>query len=112
MSLSVTAFRQRRVRRPPDTVQDRERWARRKVGIAWALLFLNALTFYPGLSFVHIPSAVGKGITQSALVAAFFVALTVNRHIILRPNVFLCLVSILAIEAFFTLPQAQHFGTV
>ncbi len=112
MSSSVAALRQRRALPPAQAVQDRERWARRKVGIAWALLFLNALTFYPGIAFVHIPSVVGKGISQGALLAAFLVALAVNRRRILRPNVFLCLVSLLVIEAFITSLQAQHFGTV
>ncbi len=112
MRSSVAALRQRRALPPAQAVQDRERWARRKVGIAWALLFLNALTFYPGIAFVHIPSVVGKGISQGALLAAFLVALAVNRRRILRPNVFLCLVSLLVIEAFITSLQAQHFGTV
>ena len=61
---------------------------------------------------MHIPSAVGKGITQGALLAAFLVALAVNRRLIVRPNVFLCLVSLLVIEALITSLQAQHFGTV
>ena len=43
---------------------------------------------------------------------ALIVALTVNRRIIVRPNVFLCLVSLLVIEAVITSLQPQHLGTV
>jgi len=111
MTLSAVAFHRRRALPPAEAVQDRERWARRRVGIAWALLFLNSLTFL-GATVVHIPSAAGKGITQAALGAAFLVTLAVNRRHMLRPNVFLCLVSLLAIEALVTCLQAQHFGTV
>ena len=39
-------------------------------------------------------------------------ALTVNRRVIVRPNVFLCLVSLLVIEAMVTTLQPQHLGTV
>jgi hypothetical protein len=112
MSSAVAAFRLRRALPPTDAAQDRDRWARRRVGITWGLLFANALTFYPGIAFVHIPSVVGKGITQGALVAAVLVALVVNRRHILRPNVFLCLVSLLVIEALITSLQPQYIGTV
>jgi len=111
MNSLVANFR-RQALPPTLAVQDPERWARRRVYLAWSLLFLNALTFYSGLTFIHIPSAVGKLITQGALVAAMLVTLLVNRRHILRPNVFLCLVSLLAIEALITCLQAQHFGTV
>lgn len=88
----------------------RERATLRRVGIAWGLLVLNALTYYG--SVLHIPSSAGKAITQGALPAALIVALTVNRRVILRPNVFLCMVSLLVIEAIITTLQPQHFGTV
>ena len=88
----------------------RERSVRRRVGLAWGLLVLNALTYYG--SVVHIPSTVGKLITQGALPVALLVALTVNRRVIVRPNVFLCLVSLLVIEALVTTLQPQYVGTV
>jgi hypothetical protein len=87
-----------------------ERSVRRRVGIAWGLLVLNALTYYG--SVVHIPSAAGKAITQGALPLALIVALTVNRRLIVRPNMFLCLASLLVIEALITSLQPQHIGTV
>jgi thiamine transporter ThiT len=112
MGSPVAAFRLRLALPPAEAVPDRERWARRRVFVTWGLLFLNAVTFYPGIAFVHIPSIVGKGIQQGALPAAFLVALSLNRRRILRPNVFLCLVSLLAIEALVTALDAQHLGTV
>jgi hypothetical protein len=43
---------------------------------------------------------------------AIIAALTVNRKIMMRPNVFLCLVSLLVIETVVTALQPQHLGTV
>ncbi len=94
----------------PVSAEASERSTRRRVGIAWGLLVLNVLTYYGSL--VHVPSALGKGLTQGALPAALIVALTVNRRVIVRPNVFLCLVSLLVIEAIITSLQPQHVGTV
>jgi O-Antigen ligase len=89
----------------------RERWVQRRVAIAWYLLVLNCLTFTEG-GLLHLPSAAGKAITQGALYAALLVALTVNRRIILRPNVFLCLVSLLILGTIITALQPQYVGTV
>jgi hypothetical protein len=87
-----------------------ERSRHRAVGVVWGLLFLNALVFYG--SALHIPSAIGKAVTQGALPLALLVALAINRRLLVRPNVFLCLVSLLAIEALVTSLQPQHVGTV
>ncbi|MBV9448228.1 MAG: oligosaccharide flippase family protein [Streptosporangiaceae bacterium] len=88
----------------------RERAVRRRVSLAWALLILNCLTYYGAL--VHVPSAGGKAITQGALPAALIVALTVNRRLVVRPNIFLCLVTLLVVEAIITTLQPQHVGQV
>ena len=95
---------------PLTPVEARERSIRRRVGLAWGLLILDVLTYYGSL--FHIPSIAGKAITQGALPAALFVALTVNRRLIVRPNVFLCLVSVLVVEAILTSLHPQYFGTV
>src|SRR5215469_3391239 len=87
-----------------------DRSVRRRIGLAWGLLFLNAIE-YAG-SAVHIPSAVGKIITQGALPLALLVALTVNRRIIVRPNIYLCLVTLLPLEATVSALEPQHLGTV
>jgi hypothetical protein len=88
-----------------------ERSVQRRVALTWYLLVLNCLTYFPG-GLVHLPSAAGKAITQGALFVALFVVLTVNRRIILRPNVFLSLVSLLILGALITILQPQHVGTV
>lgn len=80
-----------------DTMDRSVRW---RIGVAWLLLFLNTLTFYPGTwtgqhLVLPIPHRVGELITQGALPAALLVVLTVNRRLLIRPNVFLCLLSLL-----------------
>jgi hypothetical protein len=109
-----------RVRRsvlPPQAEETSERWARRRVGLTWALLFLNVLAFSPRTwtgapLIIPIPSVLGKIIAQGSLPAAFVVALSVNRRVIVRPNVFLCLLSLLVIEAFMLILEPQHIGTI
>jgi hypothetical protein len=110
MSTSVVAFRPSRSLRLLDPAQANERSIRRRVGITWGLLLLNTLQ-YTG-AIVHIPSAIGKAITQGALCLAVLLALSVNRRVIIRPNVFLCIVTLLPIEAIITTLQPQHFGTI
>jgi hypothetical protein len=110
MSSSVAVLRSRRKAAQLGPAQLRERSVRRRVAIAWGLLVINTLTYYG--SALHIPSAGGKLIQQGALPVALLLALSVNRRVIVRPNVFLCLVSLLVIEALVTTLQPQHFGTV
>lgn len=91
--------------------QARARSVRRRVSAAWGLLYLNTVTFVPG-GILPLPSRIGKAITQAALVLAILVALTVNPKIKVRPNVFLCLASLLAAETLITTLQPEHVGTV
>lgn len=89
-----------------------ERRVRRRVGIVWALLVLNAIAFSPGFPLVvPIPHRIGQVITQGALPLALIVALTVNRRVMVRPNVFLCLVTLLALEALVTTFEGGTLGT-
>lgn len=110
MNSSVAQLLPRRVAPLPTFGPTSDRLVRRRVGIVWGLLVLNALTYYG--SALHIPHSVGKAITQSALQAALIVALTVNRKLIVRPNVFLCLVGLLVLDAIITNLQPQHIGTL
>jgi len=110
MSSPAISFHTRRKVPPLEPAQARERSVRRRVAIAWGLLVLNALTYYG--SILPIPTAGGKLIQQGALPIALLLALTVNRRVIVRPNVFLCLTSLLVIEALVTTLQPQHVGTV
>jgi hypothetical protein len=113
MSVSLAELRTR-ARVPAEvSAERRELWIRRRVGIAWGLLVLNAATFYPGFPLVlPIPHRIGEAITQGALPVAILVALTVNRRIIVRPNVFLCLMSVLVLDAVLTSMQAASLGTI
>jgi hypothetical protein len=88
----------------------RERSVRRRVGLTWGLLVLNAMG-YTGL-LVHVPSAFGKAITQGALPLALVVALTVNRRLVVRPNIFLCLVTLMTLGAVVACIHPQYVGTV
>jgi hypothetical protein len=97
---------------PAAAPQTEERRLRRRVYLAYGVLFCNGLTFYPGYSFLPIPGSVGKAIAQSMLPLALVLALSLNRKIMLRPNVFLCLVTLIVLGAFLTAMQPQHFGTV
>lgn len=108
----IPGFRSRRAEWRAETPQSRERRIRRRVIATWSLLVLNALTYYPGLAFLPIPSAAGKALTQGALPVALLLALTVNRKLTIRPNVFLCLMSLLVVEAAITSLNPQYFGTV
>jgi len=115
MSLSVTAYRSYRACRGKPLLapaEEAERRIRRRIGLTYGLLFLNALTFYSGISILHIPSIVGKGIAQAALPAALFMALTVNRRLAVRPNVFLCLLCLLILGTLITAVEPETFGTV
>ena len=109
MSTSVAALRPGRGV-PLPVAEARDRSVRRRIGIVWGLLVLNVMGYTGAL--VHIPGVIGKGITQGALPVALLVALTINRKIVIRPNVFLCLVLLLAAEAIVTALRPQAFGTV
>src|ERR1700742_3265755 len=66
----------------------RERWVRWRIGLAWALLVLNVLTFYSTTwsrqpLLPPTPHVLAKLIAQGPLPAALFVALTVNRRLVI-----------------------------
>ena len=84
----------------------------RRVYLTWGLLYFNTLTFFGGISFIPIPSSVGKALTQVTLPAALLIALTINRRLFIRPNVLLCLISLLVVGTILTSLDPQHFGTV
>jgi hypothetical protein len=65
---------------------------------AWIALFVNVLAFSGG-SALPIPSSVGQLITQGALIAALFLALLANPRGVIRPNIFLVLLTILGVVA-------------
>ena len=90
----------------PRTAEDADRRLVRTVGTIWGLLVLNVLSWAPGMSILPVPSSAGKIITQGALSLALLLALVLNPRLKIRPNIFLLLVTLLALETVLTV-----FGT-
>jgi hypothetical protein len=81
--------------------------------MVWGLLILNAITFTAGTSLlIPIPHRIGELLSQGALPLALVLALTVNRRIVIRPNLYLCLFTLLVIEALVTTLEQVHLGSV
>ena len=87
-----------------------ERSVRRRLGTAWALLFFNTLT-YTGGTVLHLPTTVGKLMAQGSLPLAILILLTINPKLKIRPNVFLCVTSLLILDSMVTATQVAKFGT-
>lgn len=119
MNAPAVSYQARRVERLSRPAEAYDRRLRRRVYLAWGLLFLNVLTFYKGTwnmlpLIVPIPSAIGKMMTQGALPAAVLVAWSANRRMLIRPNVFLGLMTLLLIEALLAgmYPVGHIIGTL
>lgn len=78
-----------------------DRRLKRRIEAIWMLLFLNVLTFTPGMSFLPIPAAVGKSVTQASLQVALLLAILANRKLLFRPNSYLFLITLLVLGAIF-----------
>jgi hypothetical protein len=65
---------------------------------AWAALYANVLTFMGG-SVLPIPHTVGQAITQGMLLLALVLALLANPGMVVRPNIFLTLLTTMAVLA-------------
>jgi hypothetical protein len=91
-------------------LEKRARSVRRRLYAAWGLLYFNTMTFVPGISILHLPGKVGKAFPQAALPLAILILLTINPKVKLRPNVFLCIVSMLVVETVLTAVQLHHVG--
>jgi O-antigen ligase len=65
----------------------------------WAALFVNVLAFSGLPTVFPIPTTVGQLITQGSLILAFLLALMANRRGVIRPNLFLVLLTLLAVVA-------------
>jgi hypothetical protein len=111
MSSSVVALR-RPGALPLDPAAAHERSVRRRITAAWGLLYLNTLTYTASLSVLPIPNTVGQAIAQLSLPLAILLALTVNPKLRVRPNVFLCLVSLLALDTIISDIVPESLGTV
>ena len=76
MSSPATLLRPRHNLLPAAPPLTNDRLIRRRVYLTWGLLYFNTLTFFPGVSFIRIPSSIGKGIAQSVLPVALVCALS------------------------------------
>src|SRR5580658_8053076 len=119
MTTTVLSFQGRRAARLARPVEADERLLKFRVGLAWGLVFLNVLTFYKGTwnglpLIVPIPSVVGKLMTQGALPAGLLVAWSANRRMLIRPSVFLSLLTLLLLEALLSgvSPLGHVLGTL
>jgi len=82
----------------------------KRVRTIWWLLFFNVLG--AGTSPVlHIPHRVSQVLTQGALAAAVFLALTVNPRLRVRPNLYLAVFSVLAVTSLMSSVRFVSLGT-
>ena len=75
----------------------------------WAALFLNVLAFSGLPTLIPVPTTVGQLVTQGALIVAFLLALLANPRCVIRPNLFLILLSVLAVVALMVSIHNQFF---
>jgi len=75
----------------------------------WAALFVNVLAFSGLPTLLPIPTTVGQLVTQGSLIMAFLLALLANPRGIIRPNLFLILLSVLAVVALMVSIHNQFF---
>jgi hypothetical protein len=94
-----------------DPAAARSRSVRRRVSAAWGLLLFNTMTYVPGFAILDLPSKIGKGLAQGALPLALLLLLTVNPKLKIRPNVFLCVVSVLIADTLLTAFTLHQVGT-
>jgi len=76
---------------------------------AWGALFFNVLAFSHLPTVVRVPGTIGQMLTQSSLVLAVVLALAVNPRGVMRPNLFLVLLTMLAVVALMTSIHNQFF---
>jgi O-Antigen ligase len=70
---------------------------RRRIGWIWGLLFLNVLPYSAKSALLPMPTSIGKVVTQGALGVALVLALSINRKVLVRPNLFLILMTVLCV---------------
>lgn len=70
---------------------------RQRLGWIWGLLVLNVMPYSARSTLIPLPTSAGKVLTQGALVVALLLALSINRRGLLRPNLFLFLMTLLCV---------------
>lgn len=79
------------------------------VQAVWAALFMNVLTFGGASTLLPIPASIGKLIAQGSLPLALLLVLIANPRGLLRTNVFMILLSVLAVLALVVSLHNQFF---
>ncbi len=70
---------------------------RKRIGWIWGLLYVNVLPYSVKSPLLHMPVTAGKVVTQGALIVAVILAMSINKKALMRPNLFLVLMTILCI---------------
>jgi hypothetical protein len=77
-----------------------ERSMRRRIGWVWGLLFFNVMTYTVGpTNLLPLPHQLGKALPESAVGVALLLILTANKRLLVRPNIFLILVTAMCLCA-------------
>jgi O-antigen/teichoic acid export membrane protein len=84
---------------------------RRRIGWIWGLLWVNVLSFGAAPMVIHIPTVLGKAITQGSLWVALLIALTLNRKVFLKPNTYMVIVTVLALTSLVVSLATLHPGS-
>jgi hypothetical protein len=77
-----------------------ERSMRRRVGWVWGLLVFNVMTYTSGTTnLIPLPHQFGKALPELALGAALILILTTNKRLLVRPNIYLILLTVMCLFA-------------
>ena len=77
-----------------------ERSMRRRIGWVWGLLFFNVMTYTVGTTnLIPLPHQVGKLLPESAVGVALLLILTANKRLLVRPNIYLILITAMCLCA-------------
>ena len=73
---------------------------RRRVGWVWGLLVFNVMTYSAGpTNLIPLPHQLGKALPELALGAALILILTANKRLVVRPNIYLILMTVMCLIA-------------
>ncbi len=81
----------------------------RLVLLAWAALFFNVLTPGGSATILPIPFAVGQAMAQGSLALALLLALLANPRLVIRPTLFIVLLSAMAVAALAVSLHSEFF---
>lgn len=77
--------------------------------LAWGALLFNVLTPAGAATVIPMPHAMSQALAQGSLIVALVLALLVNPRIVIRPSLFLLLVSLMAFIALLVSLHSQFF---